>query len=1120
MCTQAKSILESATNKTMTFQEQIEAAEKLASLMLEMANKEKTALEKAREKKLSKMIQDRASKALFAAATDSSFRTDNAHRVIDHLLFLLNSHKKYALFSPLQQKIGSFFARLFPKIATAILKAFLQFQMRFVIAPGEKKPLNKRIRKWKASGVHVNLNRLGEAILGDTEANNRFSLVLQDLANPTITTISVKVSSICSQLNLLDWEKTVNRLKERLRLLYRTKKQITLDMEEYKDLFLTVQVFCEVLDEPEFLCTQAGIALQSYIPDSYTIQKQLTEWAIKRQKLGGTPIKIRIVKGANLGMERVEASIKGWPQAPYKTKAKVDANFKKMVRYGMENCQAVHLGIASHNLFDIAYSMIIACQNKASSSICFEMLAGMAPSIGRIVLRLWDNVLLYCPAARKEEFHTAIAYLSRRLDENTAPDNFLSHLFDLKPESESWNKQKELFAVACKDSLTVSTESRRNQNRFDSINSPDTDWSQAKNRLWANAIISESKNAFHEIPLVIDGKEYTSPIAAKGIDPSEPGSHIHSYSLADRQEIDTALTCAAKQKPLSDTSAILRKTAALIEANRHVLIGAMVQESAKIIPEADSEVSETIDFLSYYAKRLEEEVIKPATKVAVVLTPWNFPCSIPCSAIASSLAAGYSVIFKPAAEAVLSGWKLASFFWQAGVPKELLQFAPCQEEPTGWQLIEDTRTDIVILTGATATAKKFLQRRPSLKLFAETGGKNSLIVSSLSDHDQAVKDAIHSAFGYSGQKCSACSLLILEEEIYHSKSFRNQLLDAASTLRVGSAWDFGTTVSPLIRPASPHLLRALTTLENGEKWLLQPHQDQNNSHLWSPGIKLGSQRKGFTHQTEFFGPLLTVMCAKDLNEAIDIANETPYGLTTGLHSLDKREHALWKSRIQAGNCYINRSITGAIVGRQPFGGCKQSSFGTGMKVGGPNYLLQLADKTIYQADHEEKLESHVEEYLQSLPFTEEDRNYVKKGLMSYTYWWNSYFSKEHEMRRLIGQDNLLTFMPKSPLYVLIQENDDPRDVALLKGASLICNPQAVFAKERELSGDSMYVRALQKPPEAIEKSSSITCLDISKPSLNGRIELLSWLREVSLSYDYHRYGSLMDRQQEVREEPL
>lgn len=1173
---QAKCALIDATGKPLTHIELIERAGKLSELLLLIAKGMQTRGEKRQEKLLAKLIRNPKAKAESATLLDSCFRSKDPKRTIDQVVYLLSQDAFSSLFTTTQRWLARSFKYLaphFPKIASYLLRKSIKHYVRDVIAPGERKPLLRALKKWREKRVKINLNRLGEAILGEHEARVRFQEYMQDLADPNIEVISIKISSIASQLNLLAFDQTLNRLKARLRELYRQaaryKKFINLDMEEYRDLELTCQLFMQVLDEPEFQTLSAGIALQSYIPDSFQIQKEITEWAIKRK---GAKVKIRIVKGANLGMEKVESSLKEWPQAPYKSKAEVDANFKKMVQYGMqkEHASNVSLGIGSHNLFDIAYSMLLAKSYEVESDVTIEMLAGMCPHITRAIQAVWPNVLLYLPCATSDAFHTSMAYLMRRLDENTSPDNFLTHLFDLKHESIAWTEQLELFASSSLETEKVSTKPRRIQDRKHNVpresifNEPDTDFSLATNREWAESIIEKWKTNYHEIHLVIRGHELVSSQMAQGIDPSRPDCKIHTYFLAQNYQVDIALETAMMQakewaaNSLKYRLVLLKQVVHKLRHARASLIGAMVQEAGKIITEADAEISEAIDFVEYAIKEADAQGFGPKLfstgKVALVLTPWNFPCSIPTNAIVTSLIAGYSVIFKPAPEAILSGWLLAQCFWQAGIPKDVLQFITCQDEPMGSKLVRDPRVDIVILTGGTQTARHFLNLRPNIKLFAETGGKNSLIVSRLSDRDLAVKDAIHSAFGYAGQKCSALSLLVLEEEVYFDKSFREQLLDAASTLQVGQSYDLNTIVSPLIRPPSPHLFRALTTLDAGETWLLKPRQDPNNPHLWSPGIKLGIKADSFMHQTELFGPVLAVMCAKNIPHAIQLANRTPYGLTAGLHSLDPREYQLWAKTIQAGNCYHNRQITGAIVARQPFGGCKASSFGMGMKVGGPNYLLQLATSTKLPAQGRHELNPKVKRLaacLKELGIYKSDLQKFLKAAESMAFWWEHYFSKPRILRRLIGQDNILEFRLKSPLFILIQENDLPIDSLLLLAGAATCNAQitvgASFIPYRRLfrqgplndifeefgwkalnenvliqeikNSTHAYLRVQDTPPDDIleQVKAHIGSLDIARPTSDGRIELLHFLREVSISSDYHRYGNLMEREGEFRE---
>lgn len=1185
--TQAKALIDSVRGSPQTIEERQAKAIELAALMLREAERIQTPKERKIQKQLAGMMKDPVGKAFTIQLTDQCFRSHDPKRVVKQIRYVI---RKFGIpkFLPWYRRAGlklfDWFGMMFPKVFVPFMRYLLRKETSQVILPGEYTQLVKHMAVRREEGVRLNLNHLGEAVLGEEEALRRLEVYIEDLKRPTIEYISVKISTICSQLNLLSWEDTLNVLSDRLKKLYRTAKQhpylkkdgssaakfVNLDMEEYRDLYLTVAVFKRVLEDPEFKDYQAGIVLQSYLPDSYAMQKDLTAWALDRVAAGGAPIKIRIVKGANLAMEQVEAALRGWPQAPYSNKADVDANFKRMVNFGClpKNVQVAHLGIASHNLFDIAYAMLIRAENTIEAYTCFEMLEGMADHMRRVVQKLSGDMLLYCPAATKEEFQNAVAYLVRRLDENTAPQNFLRHAFNLLPGTEEWQSQAGLFASACSASSTVSDKPRRSQNRtllpkraeFSGKfqNEPDTDWALPQNRRWASDIVEEwSKKKFETIPLQIGGTFIFTELKSSGIDPSRPDQPLYAYSLASKDQIDASIEAAVNaQKEWSQTSA--QQRAALMSEigyemrlQRANLIGVMIADTGKTVGEADVEVSEAIDFADYYRENILEISMlndvewKPKGTVLVV-PPWNFPVSIAAGGILAALATGNTVVFKPAPEAVLVGWEVAKLFWTAGVGKDVLQFVTCEDDPVGSRLVRDPRIDTIILTGATSTAKSFLKMRPGLDLMAETGGKNAMIITGLADRDLAIKDLVQSAFGHSGQKCSACSLAICAAEVYDDLHFRKQLRDAAKSLKVGSAWDLSTKLNPLINLPNPTLNKGLTELDEGEEWLLKPEQDAQNPHLWSPGIKLGVKAGSYSHRTEFFGPVLSLMRANDLADAIRIANGTPYGLTSGLHSLDEREHTKWIKEIEAGNCYINRGITGAIVQRQPFGGTKESSFGRGAKAGGPNYLIQLLQAEQvglpYNQDFPTEKVLKLEKLLQDE--SEGDRLLWKISTGSYAFFWNHYFNKKHDLSLLQGQDNYLSYRPHKRTVFRIQQEDRLVDILRVVAAVLTVGAAAdkfEISSDREIKGlpsdvikwkieteakfiervkrgEVKRLRLISEPSENLKIALAGAAVNVLRERVmaNGRIELLNYLREITLSFDYHRYGNLGEREGETR----
>ncbi len=1189
---EAAEILDSVKGKPQSVEERKRLSIDLAALMLREAAKIMTHQEKAIQAQLTRLMRDPVGKAFTTAMTDECFRSSNNKRVADQMIYLLHQLGVPQYLDWFKRTQLYTFRGLSPAVA-GLLIPFATYELRKqterVILPGEQKLLNKHIQERRSEGVKLNLNHLGEAILSETEAKKRLQTYLDDLTNPDIDYISVKISTIFSQINLLSWDSTVQGISERLKLLYRAamkhpvtrpdgrkeNKFINLDMEEYRDLRLTADVFKAVLDEPEFHHLSAGIVLQAYLPDSFPMQKELTEWAKKRIQQGGARIKIRIVKGANLAMEQFEASLKGWPQAPYATKLEVDANYKRMVTYGCipENARAVHLGVASHNLFDIAYAMLLRVENQVEPYVGFEMLEGMADHIRRVVQKLTGDILLYCPVATKEEFQHAIAYLIRRLDENTGPENFLRHVFGLKPGTESWESQTALFSQACDEVDTTYAHPRRQQNRLKHPTAPephtpfenesDTDFALPQNRAWAESIAHTWKHPkVKPLPIVICGKEVYDNQDGIGYSPNDPSQPLYHYTKASKHHIEEALQCAKKHEKewaattVEHRSNLLARVAEKFRERRGEFIGVMMADAGKIVTESDPEVSEAIDFAEYYRRQAEKMAAmkdiqwKPKGTV-LVTSPWNFPAAIPAGGILAALVTGNCVLFKPASDTVLVAWHLANAIWDAGIPKEIFQFVPCSGEGVGSTLIKDPRINCVILTGGTDTAKKFLEMRPGLDLAAETGGKNSMIVTALADRDLAIKDLIQSAFGHCGQKCSATSLAVLEAEVYDDPHFRRHLREAVECLKLGPTWNLSTKLGPLIHPPRGVLKQGLTTLEPGEEWLLEPKVDENNPCLWSPGIKLGVRPDSFTHMTELFGPVLGLMRADNLAHAIELANAVPFGLTTGLQSLDNREQSFWIDRIEAGNLYINRTTTGAIVRRQPFGGTKASCFGNGSKAGGPNYLREFMKATQIGLPQEKapvnEWVNSLTTFLEKIELTAEQLGQWTASVSNYAYWWKR-LRQDRDPTKIVGQDNFFRYIPRKNIILRLEKESPAIDAlrvcaaALTVGAGLEISWSHDASQQSELNwlelvpvldvkeeeeseflervrqGKMQRIRLVGHPSQALkEAAAEAAILLIDAPVLaNGRLELLHYLREVSLSIDYHRYGNLGLREGELR----
>ncbi len=1094
-----------------------------------------TPAERRQQAELDRMIQHPRDKATLTQMTDQAFRSETAARAVDQLVHILDVQGIPRFFSPIDRTMlrgFQSFGEYLPGVAVPLVKEKMRKETANVILPAEKEMLRTHLQARRAEGVRMNVNFLGEAILGEEEAQRRLESYLAALQMPEIECMSVKISTLDSQISTIARRESILSISNRLELLYRAAQrhlfnkldgsQVTkfvyLDMEEYRDMGLTSRVFMDTLDRPGMEQVRAGIALQAYVPDSFPTQQRITAWAKHRVASGKAPITIRIVKGANMEMERVEASHRGWPQAPYQRKIDTDANYKRMVVYGLQadNIVAVRLGIASHNLFEVAFSIVLAAKLGALEHLQFEMLEGMANHQRRALHEMVDNLLLYAPACKQEDFIHAIGYLVRRMDENTGPDNFLRHAFKIEVDSPDWQKMERIFTDSIRRMEAVAAQPRRTQDRRQPpeqpnapihwnalANEPDTDFSLEANSLWAHDIVAQwqSRCDTHatRIPQAIDGEDIDGEGApVESLDASRPGVVAARYQQASelqiRRAVETAKTDPSGWRHMASDERyqLLRKVAQALRQRRADLIGAAMADAGKTILESDPEISEAIDFVEFYAKTALEIQHAPQLHArpvgtVVVISPWNFPIAIPCGGIAAALAAGNTVILKPASDTVLPARILCECFWDAGVSRHALQLVACSGSDAGKHLLADPDIGCVILTGGTETARRILKSRPEIHLLAETGGKNATIVSSLSDRDLAIKNVLHSAFSHGGQKCSATSLLLLEDEVYHDRDFRNSLVDALESLTVGSAWNLKTKMGPLIRPPEGELLRGLKELEPGESWAVMPRNLENNPCLYSPGLKWDVQPGSFTHLTELFGPLLGVMSFKHLNEAIERVHETGYGLTSGLESLDDREQAIWSARLSAGNLYINRPTTGAVVLRQPFGGMGKSAFGPGIKAGGPNYVVPLMKfkslNDLAQVDSRDASEAGAVDTSETdtgtmpnqgppqLPplaiFCEQLRNgdsaptqrvkahlsarerqLLLSAIHDYDCFARSEIRQSHDTLRLLGQDNIRRYLPMTHVRIRVTEHDTWLDIFARAAAVVAAGGRAAISHAR------------------------------------------------------------------------
>ncbi|QOW63666.1 proline dehydrogenase family protein [Campylobacter hepaticus] len=1159
--------------------------QKVLALAEELQNKIQVNIshsEKEFHAKMQKLLSNPKNKVMLIELLDRSFRCRDKKASFELIEYTLNKYGIADFFSAFEKfLLVTFlnFGKFVPNLSVPFFVKHLREYTKAMVLDANPNVLKPHMLKRKdRDNIILNVNLIGEEVLGEAESKYRIKKYEEALKSNYITYISIKITTIFSQINIIDFEYSKNEIVKRLDDLYalalvEEKKQglskfINLDMEEFRDLELTVAAFMESVSKFDI---KAGIVLQAYIPDSYEYLKKLFVFSKERVLKGMKPIKIRFVKGANMESEETIASQRGWELPTFYKKIDTDSNYNKMLDFVLQddNYKYINVGIASHNIFEIAYAYTLIHEAGALDSFTFEMLEGMSLQCSYELSKMHD-LILYAPVCDAKHFNNAIAYLVRRLDENTSEDNFMRYFFNIKVGDSNWNAQKELFLNSLKGIKTLDNSTHRTQDRNKIINNvnttyesqifkneSDTDFILEQNRVWAKNIKAKYENLqnYDVMPIIGNLELDKNTLNILEVKDKIKNRLIGKAYLAGKKEIEQALEVAKNssyvKKSFDEIHFILSKAANLMRERRGDLIGLAALEVGKTFLEIDPEVSEAIDFIEFYPHSLK--ILKEQNKktqfnpkgIGVVIAPWNFPIGISVGTIAAPLAAGNVVIYKPSSLSILTGYMLCKCFWDAGISKDALIFLPSKGSDISKHLLIDKAIKFSVLTGGEDTAYAMLKANPTLLLSAETGGKNATIVSKFADRDSAIKNIIHSAFSNSGQKCSATSLLILEKEVYEDEEFKKTLVDAAASMAVGDPFEFKNKLGTLADKPSVKVEKALNELKPYEEWVLKPQFLDDNPYLMTPGIKYGTKKGDFTHMNELFVPILSVMKAKDLKEAIEIVNSTGYGLTAGFESLDEREWEYFHTHIEAGNIYINKPTTGAIVLRQPFGGVKKSAIGFGRKVGIYNYITQFLDISTNETD-DNLLDNDFIKALEKikLKLNKENEKTLENVILmakSYVYHYKNEFSLSKDYVKIRGEENLFSYTKIKNLLFRICENDSLQDIlGVIVGASVLNIPLSIsYDENTKMNLVKEFCKALNLKIDFFNESKAKCILNFKKferiryhaiasvedeiyiqaakeakiiirdkPLLNGRFEFLFYHNEKSLSISFHRYGNL------------
>jgi RHH-type proline utilization regulon transcriptional repressor/proline dehydrogenase/delta 1-pyrroline-5-carboxylate dehydrogenase len=866
------------------------------------------------------------------------------------------------------------------QVAATTLGTAVQTLARKYIAGENISQAIKTIERLRQGGMTFTMDVLGEAVISQAESQAYFDRYIELMTQlseaakrwttvPQIdqadgqalpkVQVSVKLTAFDPQFDPLDQQGTQRRVSERLRLLLHQAAQLGVavhfDMEQYAYKDLILKILQDLLLEPELRGrTDIGMTLQAYLRDSYTDLENLIAWAKQR----GTPLTVRLVKGAYWDQETIHAAQKGWPQPVYANKEETDANFERMTQLLLENHQVLYAAIGSHNVRSQAKTIAIAqALSIPKRALELQVLYGMADKLGKALVDQGQRVRVYCPYG---DLIPGMAYLIRRLLENTANSSFLKQsLTDTAAEI--------LIAPPVTPATLTSSPLVLPEFR----NAADADFALPQHRQEIAAALSQVAQQLGGVYYpIVNGQPMQTASLTDSLNPSNPSQVVGQVGALGIDQVEQAIQAAKaafpawKRTPVSERAAILYRAAELLEQRRHELTAWMAYEVGKVVHEGDGEVSEAIDFCRYYAdemKRLDggysrnypgetNQYTYQPRGVAVVISPWNFPLAIPVGMTVAALVAGNCTLLKPAEPSAVIAAKFAEILVEAGMPAGVFQFIPGKGSLIGPYLTKHPNVHLIAFTGSQEVGCQIYAEAATLsagqrhmkRVIAEMGGKNAIIIDQSADLDQAVVGVVKSAFGYSGQKCSACSRVIVLDAIYDT--FIQRLLAATQSLQVGDAVEPGTQVGPVVNaPARERILEYIAKGES-EAQLALKLATPEDGYFVGPTIFTEVRPDGVIAQEEIFGPVLAVLRAKDFDQALAIANGTNYALTGGIYSRTPSHLARARAEFEVGNLYINRGITGAIVDRQAFGGFKLS--GVGSKAGGRDYLLQFLEPRV------------------------------------------------------------------------------------------------------------------------------------------------------------------------------
>lgn len=1162
------SILESA-HPCMSEEQVMVASMSLGEALLGQTPLEIESSQIKRYQKFNLLLNDHMGKAFFHAVSDQCFRSSSSSRSMDQYAYLLSLYDLPESLSGMERikfsSINSLYKKMPSYAKKALYKYLITHARPFFLDPAILE------KKQKEPAPPFNVDCYCSPPLCKEDIQKHIEYYTYFAKNDKVNALTINIENLIIDSPSFCFKRQLKQLTKHIRTILMvhlqthtaTCTQFFLEANLYIYDALLLEAFLTLLEDEALRPLELGIVLHSYYPDSFSSAKLVLEAAKAKHASGGAKTIVTLSKGKFLKKEAQLASSLGCAQPCFLKKELTDANFKKILKLLISNTSIhhTHVHVFTHNLLDIAYSLILKAKEEIDEGLFFEMVQNLSQPLAKALSHIGKQVIekkTYVPKSYEKQ---AIITLYRKISDQSNPYSFICTTRETDREGAQWKRQlkrfESSFALMHKvpeEPRFLSAKTPKAMDRF--IHEPPLWATHPEHQgLIENAL---KKPQYEEVKLTyLKDVELTKQAKP---DPHHLSKTLYHVEFPELESFEKLLKVMRVDKEgfLKNVEALkekIAKAATLLKEQKQALIAHQVHDIAMPFHLASDQVRALIDYanlaISLLPSLLRHQDMHFAPIGNVVICPHPFmPLSTAAQAIFSALACGNSVIVTASIDTFYVLYTFIKTLWQAGFGDDQVMLLPAGTEAMV-KLAQIDSVDSMHYFGMREEGLKLARERKSRLFHGEFEGKNSTIITAMSDKSLAIKHAIHSAFCFSGKHPFSTSLLILEKEVFQDPRFKDHLKQTVQSLHVGPAYDPSCMITPLVQNPNSLEEKMLQDLES-DLWLVKPKRLNEESNLYSPGVIWGIARGDFFHLNPLNIPILAVMEADNLDEAIYLANNTPFGLSQCLESLDSREHKQWLGNIKTGSRFINISSTHLMVKKNPISAIKHSSLGASVSRGGPNslipylYIQQVGiPKEKYPVDQRV---NNLTRLLEQISLSAEDLGIWYASISSYAFFYQQ-FKRERDLVKITGEDHTLLYRPMKKILFRIKKVDNPLDFlrifaagltahipmevswekmplfedkqidwqSLLPGYKLYEEEQTSFLKKLQ-QGSSQMVRMIGEPTNEEKQLAAIsgTQIESGTPFSNGRFELMLYFHEIVTSSTYHRFGNLGLREGEIR----